>query len=291
LGCGASYPIRGGIPLLLPPYENEEQFRYLASYEQLASDDLTVPLENRREVRHSVLIDFIGDVRGKKVLDIGSSAATYLRQLDAEFKVAFDLVYAYVAAIPGDTHVVPVCGDAEFLPFRPGFFDVIVISDALEHFLKPEAVIEHLRVICRPDTRIIVHVPWEEDIAPYRDSKYEFAHLRSFSSYTFALMWRDFEIRRARSTYPSLEEPFVFKLDGIVPQALYRRFVYWYFHRGWAHREYAWRSRWIEELPKRERGLLYLYKPKFRLFELRRLDLPKKASTLGSLIGRIVGGR
>ena len=32
---------------------------------------------------------------------------------------------------------------------------------------------------------------------------------------------------------------------------------------------FSQRSRWVTELPKRERWLLWLYKPKFKIFELR----------------------
>jgi hypothetical protein len=149
---------------------------------------------------------------------------------------------------------------------------VIVISDMLEHLLKPEELIGHLSRECGPDTRIIVHVPWEEDISHYRESKYEFAHLRSFSAYSFAQLWHDFYIRRMRATYPSLEEPVVFQLQGKIPRVLYNALVYFYYYRGLAAREYQWRSQWISELPKRERWLLMLYRPKFKMFELKRLE-------------------
>jgi SAM-dependent methyltransferase len=218
------------------------------------------------------LLDFLGDVRNKKVLDIGSSNAVYLRQLDAEFRVAFDLVHAYLKVIPDISGLARVCGDAEELPFKAGFFDVIIVSDILEHLLKPDRLIQSLTRVCRPDTRIIVHVPWEEDISHYRDSKYEFAHLRSFDSYTFAELWRDYYIRRTRATYPSLEEPIVFKLADRIPRTLYNFCLFVYYHRELAYREYRWRERWIAELPKRERWLLWFYRPKFRIFELRVLE-------------------
>lgn len=280
--CSVRYDIRDGIPIFLPTYGDAERSRYLCCYQGLAQDDLAVPLEGRREARHSVLLDFVGDVRGKRVLDIGSSNGIYLRQLDAAFKVAFDLAWPFLAAIPKSEGMAPVCGDAETLPFKPGFFDVIIISDILEHLLKPERLVEHLRTVCTDDTRLIVHVPWREDISHYKQSKYEFAHLRSFGPYTFAQLWTDgFCIVKSKPTYPSLEEPILFHLEERVPTWLYSLLVRLYYHSAYLSQyEAQRRSVWIHEIPKRERWLLRWYPAKFKMFELRRYH--------GSLTARLV---
>jgi uncharacterized protein YbaR (Trm112 family) len=286
LTCGTCYEIKDGIPILLPHYTEAERNRYLCCYQDLAQDDLAVPLEGKREARHSVLINFVGDVRGKRVLDIGSSNGIYLRQLDAGFKVAFDLAHPFLAAIPKSEGIIPICGDAETLPFQPGFFDVIIVSDILEHLLKPERLIDHLRAICTKRTKLIVHIPWREDISPYGESKYEFTHLRSFGPYTFAQLWTNrFRVTRTRPTYPSLEEPIFFHLEGCLPTALYSLLVQLYYGSGYV-RQYETQRRtvWMQELPKRERWLLCLYPSKFKIFELR----PNQGSFLASLVDRLL---
>jgi SAM-dependent methyltransferase len=263
------YKIRRGIPILLPTYNDEVQERYRKSYENLARDDLTEPLEADRDNRHSVLVDFIGKVSGLRILDIGSSDGKYLGMINGRFKVAFDLAYPFLAAITKHDSVIPICGDAEYLPFKAGFFDIIIVSDILEHLLRPERLVQRLREICGPDTRVIVHVPWDEDISVYRDAKYEFTHLRSFSSYSFAQLWEGFYVEKEQSTYPSMEEPIVFKLDRRIPRVLYNFILYIYYKKNFNMTEYRWRSIWIKELPKRERWLLHFYRPKFRMFALR----------------------
>ena len=77
-GCGATYPVVNGVLRLLTNYEDVERQRYLENYEQIARADLEEPFEYNRRERHDVLLRFIGDVRGKRVLDIGSSDAGYL---------------------------------------------------------------------------------------------------------------------------------------------------------------------------------------------------------------------
>ena len=269
LSCHFHYEIRNGIPMFLPSDQDEERQQYVTSYQELATEDLRTPVEENREARHMALLQFIGNVRHMKVLDIGSSHALYLHRLDAGFKVAFDLAYPYLAAIPDTYGIVGICGDAECLPFKPGFFDVIIVSDILEHLLSPENLIARLRSICRRGTRLIVHVPWEEELEQYRESKYEFAHLRTFNAYRFAQLWQGYYVKRVRGTYPTLDEPLLFKLQGRIPRRLYNLLVFLYFESNVSEWEFSQRSRWVTELPKRERWLLWLYKPKFKIFELR----------------------
>ncbi len=269
MGCKTPYNVEAGIPILLPRYGTAQQARYYDCYQDIAHDDLSHPLESNRAARHGALARFIGDVRNKRVLDIGASNALYLKDLDAGFKVAVDIARPYLNSISEADGVVRVCGDAEYLPVSPEFFDVVVISDILEHLLKPERLVERLQKACRKGARIIVHIPWEENLEPYRDGKYEFAHLRSFNAYRFSAMWRGFYIKRYRATYPQLNEPIVFRLERRFPQVYYNVLVRMYFETDLWKREQMWRERWQRELPRRERLLLLLYKPTYRIFELR----------------------
>jgi uncharacterized protein YbaR (Trm112 family) len=269
--CGRAYPLRDGVLLLMPEYDDDRAQRYARAYEAIAQDDLATPFEHDRRSRHDILLDFIGRVDGQRILDIGSSDAAYLTRLHARSKVALDIAFPYLDAIGRDHRILRVCGDAETLPFHKGAFDVVVISDVLEHLLHPERLVARLHETCTPETRIIVHVPWKEDIAKYADSPYEFTHLRTFDDYTFALLWRGFTIRRRRATYPSLEQPVLFRFGRFLPLWAYSKAVELYFQNfmNMSGREYTWRARRIDDLPRGERLLLLLYPPKFKMFELR----------------------
>lgn len=266
--CSAEYPIRNGIPILLPNYSSREQLAYERCYRSIAEDDLRAPIEPQRESRHSMLMRFIGDVKGKRVLDIGSSHALYLQKVQADLKVAVDIAVPYLEATSENDGIVKICGDAEYLPFKAGYFDVIIIADILEHLLNPGRLVEILRTTCCPDTRIIVHVPWEEELASYQRAKYEFTHLRSFTSYRFAELWRGFHVTRKRETAPCMEEPIVFALERWLPLWLFNILVHAYYETALCKWDYETRIRWINDLPKREWWLLCFYKPKFRIYEL-----------------------
>lgn len=276
--CKTEYKIQDRIPVLLhPDYATDsERRRYLENIDKMAKDDLIKPLEDLRDYRHKVLLDFVGNVKGKRVVDLASSNALFLSKVDAAFKVAFDLSTTYLKAIPGSSDVIPIQGDAEDCPFMPGFFDVIIMSDVLEHLLHPENLVRRIEAISTPETRVIIHIPWDENLEGYKNSHYEFTHLRTFNSFTFQEQWRNFEVVRSRVTYPNMKYPFLFRLDGKIPSFIYNKLVRRYFFKpGVAERDLTWRTTKKNDLPQGEGWLLWLFKPVFRMFELRFVDPAK----------------
>jgi SAM-dependent methyltransferase len=268
-GCGATYEAADGIPILLAEITDETRQRYLDNYERVAEADLAEPLEPYREARHARLASFIGDVRGKTVLEIGSSNGLFLRRIDAGFKVAFDIALPYLRVIPDTDKLAAVCGDAEKLPFRRGFFDVVILSDVLEHVLDPQAVVDEVARISQPGTRVIVEVPWEEDLSSYgENAEWEFTHLRSFDLFTFSTLWSHFRIVRMRSTVPRLDFPLFLQDRRTLPLGLLNRLRLLYHHHGFAEPDFAWRTRRLERLPRHDALLTALSRPLVRQFEL-----------------------
>ena len=133
-GCGRGYELDGVIPILVPEYDADVERRqaYLDNYERMARarTSTTGAVPGIFDLMHSTLIEFVGDVRGKRVLDLGSAYGSYRNVLDAELKVAGSAsALPALRRIPPDSGIVPVCGDAEFLPIREDF-DVVIISDS-----------------------------------------------------------------------------------------------------------------------------------------------------------------
>jgi hypothetical protein len=194
-----------------------------------------------------------------------------------------DIAWPYLKSIERDARVACVCADAEQLPFKPGFFDVIVISDILEHVLDPEAVVRGLERIATDRTRIIVHIPWEESLESYTryaQEGFKYTHLRRFTSYDIFMLFRSFRVRKRAFAQPALEHPLFMVLEPHLPVSLFN----WLFNRYLIPRpagrsEYDRRRRWIDELPRREWRLLRVYRPMFRILEFVRVGPPQSFRT------------
>lgn len=270
--CSARFEIKENIAVLLPSYKEDSDLRerYLKNYDQIADDDLRQPVvENRAEVLHAKLKYFIGDLSGKTVLDIGSAYGSYLTEIRAKYKVGVDIALPYLKTISLEPNTLLVCGDAEFLPVKLSLFDVVIISDVLEHLLEPEKLVSLLVNECRKDVRIIVHIPWEETLDKYKDVKYEFVHLRSFNTYNFRLLFKRFYVAREACSLPILDIPLIFALERYLPRFIFNGLLYLTFKgkMDWFERK---RDVWINELPKREKWLLLFYKPVVKMFDLRK---------------------
>lgn len=92
--------------------------------------------------------------------------------------VALDLDRAVVAdvaewgaaiASAGDgarANLLPMSGDAESLPFRGGVFDVVIVSEVLEHLPDDGAALREIARVLKPGGRVAVSVPrwWPERV-------------------------------------------------------------------------------------------------------------------------------
>ncbi|HET6917715.1 MAG TPA: methyltransferase domain-containing protein [Acidimicrobiales bacterium] len=269
--CRHTYEVIDGIPILLPPESGTLELEYRENYDRIATDDLAEPIvANRELLLHSKLLEFIGSTDGASVLDIGSAYGSHLRKLEAARKVAVDLALPYLRTIPPESVTLRVCGDAEALPVDLHAFDVVIMADILEHLLDPEKLVARLARDCRPETRIIVHIPWRESLESYKSAQYKFVHLRSFDEESFRTLFREFKVVRERSSLPIVDGPIVFRLKSKLPKRLYEQLVRTYFRTSLAHREQVSRARWSAELPNRERWLLRFYEPVCKMFELRK---------------------
>ena len=268
--CERRFETSEGIPILLDG-EDAQRADYREAYDDLAREDLHGPLVPNKDTYLIPFQKFIGNVRGKRVLDVGSSQGVYLQRLDADVKVAMDLARPYLDAIGPDAGIVRVLADAERLPFKRGYFDVIIVADILEHVLEPERVLEALYRIARADTRIIFLSPWEEDLSSYAKLPYKYSHLRSFNSTSLMELFRDFNLRRRRFNHPALDEPLFMRIGRRLPTFVLSLLTRIYLgSRVLRSREQVRRGRWYAELPKRQWWLLWFYRPILVMLEYRK---------------------
>jgi 2-polyprenyl-3-methyl-5-hydroxy-6-metoxy-1,4-benzoquinol methylase len=99
---------------------------------------------------------------GKRVLDIGCSTgrlgAALRLQANEVYGIEFDRGSAEKASAVLDKVIV---GDVESLklPFRPAFFDAVVLGDVLEHLRSPASVLERIRPLLKDDGILVLSVP------------------------------------------------------------------------------------------------------------------------------------
>lgn len=114
---------------------------------------------------------------GKRVLDLGcglGGKTCYFAKQGARLAVGVDRDPQLVsgatslAAAKGFADVKFVVGDAKRLPLRTGSFDIVIMTDVVEHIPRPNidlGLAESLRVL-RPGGRLFLHFPpWTSPLA------------------------------------------------------------------------------------------------------------------------------
>ena len=260
----------------------EVRRKFRQCYQRIAEDDLVKPFEVNKHVRNIPLLGMIGEVSGKKVLDVGSSQGLLLDALkSAALAACVDLAEAYMRVAREHGHRA-VVGDAEALPFHSGTFDVVICSDVLEHVLDVEAVVKQVVRVLKPDETLFAVVPWEEDLRKYEgfEGTYEFTHLRSFDAEVIRKIFHGFRIVRRRGVVPNVVQPPHLKLLDLFPGFVASFFRYmgrigrrvpWRLQKYYWKVHYAyWNWYWghLARLPEWDWLWLWFYPPIHMIFEL-----------------------
>ncbi|MDD2573514.1 MAG: class I SAM-dependent methyltransferase [Bacillota bacterium] len=105
----------------------------------------------------------------KRVLDIGCGAggkALYYASRSADVVYGIDTVEHYKEEAEGlarqkdlETRFRFVTGDAADMPFEDGFFDTIIMNDAMEHVDMPRQVLNECYRVLKPGGRVYINFP------------------------------------------------------------------------------------------------------------------------------------
>lgn len=97
----------------------------------------------------------------------------------ADSVTAVDIALPYLDRLPPPLRLVHA--DAESLPFRENTFQIALYSDIFEHVIDLHKSISEARRIVSPGGYLLIRVPHDELMTPYRTYKnYRYTHLRSF---------------------------------------------------------------------------------------------------------------
>lgn len=113
------------------------------------------------------LLSFLGNVEGKRCLDLGSDngVVSLLLRREGGSWASGDLTAETVTAIESlvgsDVHLVR----EESLPFADLEFDAVVVADMLEHVAQEAVFVNELARVLKPGGRLLINTPHERDTA------------------------------------------------------------------------------------------------------------------------------
>ena len=193
-----------GVVQTDPQPDARELARFYASQERDAfvapdaADGATgagarVPGEGSRRDQARWLARALGNLRGKRVLEVGCYEGYLLHLLAKRGAIAVGIEPSERAAALGrERYGVDVrTGLFEDVDLGDSRFDLVVLSHVLEHLTDPRAALEHARALCAPGGALFVEVP--NVLAPRIESAvdfFTFDHLFNFAPATLGALAR-----------------------------------------------------------------------------------------------------
>lgn len=156
-------------------------------------------------------VDILPDNQNLRILEIGcGNGATGVLALRLKKCVEYVGVemFASEGAKAKDVLTKIHIGNVESmeLPYPPGYFDVLIASEVLEHLVDPYAVVQRLSALVKPGGRIFASSPnisWFGNIIGLIKGKFDYVdegmmdrtHLRWFTPASFAAMFEAAGVR------------------------------------------------------------------------------------------------
>jgi ubiquinone/menaquinone biosynthesis C-methylase UbiE len=128
-------------------------------FNEAAADEENFPSTIDPRIYHvQLILEYFGDLNGKRVLDVGCGKGRFARVLAERYPrasiVGFDLAEAMLRHIPAG--VAACAGSMTALPFPAGAFDCAYATESLEHAVQIDVSVAEMCRVVRPGGRIAV---------------------------------------------------------------------------------------------------------------------------------------
>jgi ubiquinone/menaquinone biosynthesis C-methylase UbiE len=128
-------------------------------FNEAAADEENFPSTIDPRIYHvQLILEYFGDLNGKRVLDVGCGKGRFARVLLERYPLAsivgFDLAEAMLRHVPEG--VSACAGSMTALPFPSAAFECAYATESLEHAVDIEAAVSELCRVVRPGGRIVI---------------------------------------------------------------------------------------------------------------------------------------
>jgi ubiquinone/menaquinone biosynthesis C-methylase UbiE len=128
-------------------------------FNDAAADEENFPATIDPRIYHvQLLLEYFGDLNGKRVLDVGCGKGRFARVLAERYPrvsmVGFDLAEAMLRHVP--LGVSACAGSMTALPFPSGTFDCAYATESLEHAVEIDVAIAEMCRVVRPGGHIVI---------------------------------------------------------------------------------------------------------------------------------------
>lgn len=137
----------------------ELRARIQSSFDEASRDEEHFPSTIDPRIYHVKLIrEHLGDLRGKRVLDVGCGKGRFarvFREQEPEAEIwGLDISEEMLRFVPAGIHTR--AGSMTELPFDSGYFDAAYATESLEHAVEIEKAVGEICRVVKPGGRIAI---------------------------------------------------------------------------------------------------------------------------------------
>lgn len=192
VACATSFPVVSGIACFVRRFDD-----YTENYDRICADDLQEP--KTPSVVKEILACLVEEQAAGVTCDLGCGDGYVIRRVRASRRLAVDIARRYLEGLPPE--ITRVWSRAEELPLRGGVLDTLICTDLIEHVLDVKPVRDQMVRVLRPGGRLLLGVPFEQDLSVYelpayraKYGRYKYVHLRSINDRFIAAAFPEFEV-------------------------------------------------------------------------------------------------
>jgi ubiquinone/menaquinone biosynthesis C-methylase UbiE len=128
-------------------------------FNDAADDEEHFPSTIDPRIYHvQLILEYFGDLNGRRVLDVGCGKGRFARLLTERFPgsavVAFDLAEAMLRRVPAG--IGRCAGSMTALPFQSEGFDFVYATESLEHAVDIDAAVTEMCRVMKPGARLVI---------------------------------------------------------------------------------------------------------------------------------------